>query len=214
VESLFIGNHIRLTFASAHVSRSYESKQSRHKWAPVFILAPDRRLQLRQRTIPLMAMVLLVALPLAAQVAGSKTPDATVPPKTPVTAADLRIAQRAADILSSPQKWNHIDTDKCPVGARKFSLYCALEKSSQEVTGQENDRSAVMQEARITADFMAPKRYGARLVDYNNDPSTRFQDIREFFRILRNRLTRRMAEAVPGATLAARGEGISQSGLQ
>jgi hypothetical protein len=152
-----------------------------------------------------------VALPLAAQVAGSKTPDATVPPKTPVTAADLRIAQRAAEILSSPQKWNHIDTDKCPAGARKFSLYCALEKSSQEVNGQENDRSAVMQEARITADFMAPKRYGARLVDYNNDPSTGFQDIREFFRILRNRLTRRMAEAVPGATLAARGEGISQS---
>jgi hypothetical protein len=165
---------------------------------------------LRRMTIPLLVMVLILALPLAAQVAG-KTPDATVPPKTPVTAADLRIAHRAAYILSSPQKWNHIDRDKCPAGARKFSLYCALEKASQEVQVQEDDRSAVMQEARITADLMAPKKYGARLVDYNNDPSTSFQDIQEFFRILRNRLTRRIAEAAPGVTLAARAEGISQS---
>ena len=136
-------------------------------------------------------------------------PSAT--PKTPVTAADLTIAQRAASILSSPEKWNHIDTDKCPAGANKFSLYCALAKASQEVQGREDDRSAVMQEAHITADLMAPKKYRARLIDYNNDPGTSFQDVQEFFRILRNRLVRRIAEQAADAALAARGEGVYQS---
>ncbi len=49
----------------------------------------------------------------------------------------------------------------------------------------------VMQEARQVVDFIAPKTYEARLVDYNNDPATSFADLQAFFRILRNRLTRR-----------------------
>jgi len=152
-----------------------------------------------------------LALPLAAQTAAVKTPTAWRPAKTPVTTKDLAIAERAADILGSADKWNHVDTDSCPPGAKTFSLYCALEKASQEVSGQEQNDSAVMQEARITADLMAPKKYGARLVDYNNDPATSFQDIQEFCRILKNRLARRMAEEAPASTLTARGEGISQS---
>jgi hypothetical protein len=152
-----------------------------------------------------------LALPLAAQTAGDKTLTAARPAKTPVTTMDLAAAERAADILGSADKWNHVDTDTCPLGAKTFSLYCALEEASQEVNGQERDDSAVMQEARITADLMAPKKYAARLVDYNNDPGTSFQDIQEFFRILKNRLTRRMAEEAPQPALSARGEGISRS---
>lgn len=156
-------------------------------------------------------MVLMLVLEPAAQMVTGNPPAASSTPKTPVIAADLNIARRADEILSSPDKWNRVDADKCPAKASKFSLYCALVKASQEVQGHEDDRSAVMQEAHITADLMAPKKYGARLVDYNNDPTTSFEDVREFFRILRNRLTRRMAEEAPSSTLTARGEGISQS---
>lgn len=152
---------------------------------------------------------LLLALPLIAQ--SGDAPATNYVAKTPVTTADLRIAERASRIVGSRTKWNRNDTDKCPAGAKAFSLYCGLEKAGREVNGKEDDRSAVMQEARITADLMAPTKYGARLVDYNNDPATTFQDVQEFFRILRNRLSRRMAEETQGAMTAARGEGISQS---
>lgn len=170
-----------------------------------------REVAIRQIKIPLTAMVLLLVLSLAAQVAPGKPPAGNLPAKTPVTTSDLRIAQRAADILGSPERWNHSDTDKCPAEEKTFSLHCALEKASQEVEGHEDDRSAVMQEARVTADLMAPKKYGARLSDYNNDPGTSFQDVREFFRILTNRLARRMAEKAEDAPLTAPGEGISES---
>lgn len=157
----------------------------------------------------LITIQLLLALPLVAQ--NGDAPVTNYTAKTPVTTADLRIAARAAAIVGSRTAWNRHDADTCPAGARAFSLYCALEKAGQEVNGKEDDRSAVMQEARITVDLMAPAKYGARLVDYNNDPATTFEDVQEFFKILGNRLRRRMAEEAPNVTTAARGEGISQS---
>lgn len=155
-----------------------------------------------RRMLFLVEAMVLIHAALGAQTVPGRTLPEAYRAKTPVTADDLRIAQHAAEILGAPEKWNHIDTESCPAGAKAFSLYCALEKASQEVTGQEDDRSAVMQEARIATDLMAPKKYGARLVDYNNDPGTTFQDIQEFSRILRNRLTRRMAEEAQGPILS------------
>jgi len=154
---------------------------------------------------------LLLALPILAQTVSVSAPAPKSWTKTPVTTDDLHIAQRATDILSSPEKWNRNDTDNCPTEATTFSLYCALQKASHEVSGKEDGDNAVMQEARITADLIAPKKYGARLAGYNNDPATSFQDVQKFFQILKNRLSRRMAAEAPGATLTARGEGSSQS---
>jgi hypothetical protein len=164
---------------------------------------------MRITVVPLGA--LLLALPILAQSVHGNAPAPKSWTKPPVTIEDLHIAQRAADILSSPEKWNRADTDKCPAEATTFSLYCTLQVASQEVRGKEDSDNAVMQEARITVDLMAPKKYGSRLADYNNDPATSFQDVQEFFRILKNRLSRRMAEEAPGATLTARGEDGSQS---
>ena len=164
---------------------------------------------MRRTTVLLFLVVTATAL--AAQTSPGKAAGAPASPKTPVTAADLRIAQRAADLVDAPEKWNHNDSGDCPAAPKTFSLYCALDKASSEVSGKEDDRSAVMQEARVVADLLAPKRYGARLVDYNNDPATTFEDMRVFFRVLQNRLTRRMAEEAPGAGQADAGEGASRS---
>ncbi|HYX69355.1 MAG TPA: hypothetical protein VE825_09495 [Terriglobales bacterium] len=166
-----------------------------------------------KRTAILLVTTAILVLPstLYAQTSPGKPAAGNPPARTPVTADDLRIVERAAELLDSPAKWNRVDPDECPAAAKTFSLPCALEQASQEVSGKLNDRSAVMQEARITADLLAPKTYGGRLSGYNDDPATTFKDIREFFHILRNRLARRMAEEAPGAASASRGEGSSQS---
>jgi hypothetical protein len=123
---------------------------------------------------------------------GSDDPDA----RPPVTRADIRIVQRAKQILDSPAKWNRADNRVCPAEAKTFSLYCALEKATDEVTGNFRHRSAAMQEARFVIDDIAPNRktYNHRLMDYNNDPTTKFADVQKFFRLLQERITERLAK--------------------
>jgi hypothetical protein len=102
-----------------------------------------------------------------------------------VTRTDLKIIQRAREILKSPKQWNRADTRKCPSDAKTFSLYCALEEATKELTGSFQHRGAAMQEARFVIDAIAPNRksYHHRLMDYNNDPSTTFADIQKLFRL-------------------------------
>jgi hypothetical protein len=116
--------------------------------------------------------------------------------KPPVTKADLQIVKRAHEILSSPDKWNRADTRECSASATSFSIYCALEKATDEVSGNFQHREAAMQEARFLIDDTAPnaKRYSHRLMDYNNDPSTTFSDLQNFFRSLEERIAKRIGE--------------------
>jgi hypothetical protein len=116
--------------------------------------------------------------------------------RPPVTKADLEIAKRAKQILDSPAKWNRADTRKCPAEAKTFSLYCALEKATDEVSGKFEHRGAAMQEARFVIDAVAPNRnnYNHRLMDYNNDPATTFADIQKVFGLLEDRIAARLNE--------------------
>ncbi len=135
----------------------------------------------------LLTLVLLVTLGALAQ----DDPDA----RPPVTKADLRIVQRAREILNSPAKWNRADTRKCPPGAKVFSLYCALEEATNEVSGNFAHRGASMQEARFAIEEVAPNRnYEHRLMGYNNDPTTTFEDIQKVLRVLEQRIEKRLAE--------------------
>ncbi len=120
--------------------------------------------------------------------------------RPPVTEADLRIAKRAQEILDTPSKWNRADTRKCPAGAKTFSLYCALERATDEVSGNFKHRGAAMQEARFVIDDVAPnaKTYEHRLMGYNNDPATSFADIQRFFRVLQDRIKKRLANEDKG----------------
>jgi hypothetical protein len=149
------------------------------------------------------AVVLVCAATLQAQSSSGKDgaplsddPDA----RPPVTKADIRIVQRAKQILDSPAKWNRSDTRVCPAGAKSFSLYCALEKATDEVTGNFQHRSPAMQEARFVIDDIAPNRknYKHRLMDYNNDPTTTFSDIQKVFQLLHDRIAERLTKESPG----------------
>ena len=151
--------------------------------------------------IPVALLIFAAALPaqwLAGQAAGGgdDNPDA----RPPVTKADVRIVQRAREILNSQSEWNRADTRVCPADAKTFSLYCALEKATNEVSGKFEHRGAAMQEARFVIDEIAPNRknYNHRLMDYNNDPTTTFADIQKFFRLLQDRIARRLREESQG----------------
>jgi hypothetical protein len=114
--------------------------------------------------------------------------------RPPVTKADLQIVKRARKILDSPAKWNRADTRICPPGAKTFSLYCALEKATDEVSGAFEHRGAAMQEARFVIDAIAPNNnYDHRLMGYNNDPKTSFADIQNVFRLMEESIAKRLA---------------------
>jgi hypothetical protein len=84
--------------------------------------------------------------------AGASSDDSEARP--PVTQADVRIVQRAKEILNSPAVWNRADNRVCPAAAKTFSLYCALEKATDEVSGHFEHRGAAMQEARFVIEDM------------------------------------------------------------
>jgi hypothetical protein len=113
----------------------------------------------------------------------------------PVSESDLRIVQRAQGILNSPAAWNRADNRECPATQRTYSLYCALEKATREVSKNFEHRGAVMQQARFAIDEVLAKgnHYEHRLMDYNNDPKTTFADVQKFFTIVEERLKKRLA---------------------
>lgn len=112
----------------------------------------------------------------------------------PVTQDDVRIVRRAREILNSPAKWNRADNRKCPAGETTYSLYCALEQATEEISKTFEHRGAAMQQARfvIDDDLAKGNHYNHRLMDYNNDPKTTFTDVQRFFALLEQRVQKRL----------------------
>jgi hypothetical protein len=123
--------------------------------------------------------------------------------RPPVSKTDIDIVRRAAQILDSPAKWNRTDNRVCPPDSKTFSLYCALEKATDEVSKNFEHRGAAMQEARFVIEEIAPdaNRYSHRLMDYNNDPKTSFADIQGVFWLLEKHIAIRLAnrQSTPGS---------------
>jgi hypothetical protein len=139
----------------------------------------------------------LCILSLAAQ--GAQAQDAKIndspDANPPVSESDLRIVQRARQILDSADKWNRQDNRKCPATQTTYSVYCALEKATVEVTGNFEHRGAVMQQARFAIDEVLAKgnNYHHRLMGYNNDPKTTFADVQKLFDIVEERIKKELA---------------------
>lgn len=128
------------------------------------------------------------------------------PAGPPVTENDLHVIARTREILDTPEKWNHSDTANCTADATTFSLFCALQKASTEVTGSFDNRGAAVQEVRFAIDDLVgnSKHYNSRLTDFNNDSSTTFENIQAVLRTSENSLTEKMAQApVAGQSNAA-----------
>jgi hypothetical protein len=88
-------------------------------------------------------------------------------------ALDKRIIQRAAEILSAESVWNRADDRKCPASAKTWSIYCAVQKASAEVTGGFHHRRPAGELVRVVVEERTKdKNYEHRMMDYNNDKST------------------------------------------
>ena len=139
----------------------------------------------------LAVLVILSAISLSGQnVTSGDSPDAN----PPVSQNDIRIVRRARDILNSPAKWNRADNRQCLANERTYSLYCALEQATQEISKKFEPRGAAMQQARfvIDDDLAKGNQYHHRLMDYNNDPKTTFSDVQRFFALLEQRIQKRL----------------------
>jgi len=145
------------------------------------------------QSMRLISLLIFCALALTAHDSKFSGPSDANPP---VTEADLRIVHRAREILDSPAKWNRADNRECPPAQRKYSLYCALEKATIEVSVKFEHRAAVMQQARFAIDEVLAKdnHYKHRLMHYNNDPKTTFADVQKFFIIVEERIQKRLAD--------------------
>ncbi len=118
--------------------------------------------------------------------------------RPPVTETDLRIVQRAGQILSSEAVWNRADDRIYHPEATTFSLYTAIEKATLELSGKFAHRGAAMQEARFAVEEVAPhKDYDHRLMGYNNDPSTSFADIKHVLALTEARIANRLKNEKP-----------------
>ena len=146
----------------------------------------------------------LLLLPVAVMAQATSTPPAVKDDsnaRPPVTASDLQIVKRAREILDSPAKWNRADNRECPPGMKTFSLYCAFEMATVEVSGKAEHRGAALQEARFVIDEITVNRnYEHRLMNYNNDPRTTFADIQQVFDIVERLIALRLKTDASGTS--------------
>jgi len=125
----------------------------------------------------------------------------------PVTEADLRILQRAEALLKDPASWNRHDDRICSddEATGKRSLFCALQKADTEVLGTYEHRNVALQEVRFAVEDATRDRRTAmmidalrhlklphRLMDFNNLPDTRFEDIHNVLRVATTRVAARL----------------------
>lgn len=96
--------------------------------------------------------------------------------------SDLIIIQKADSILPDTSRWNRHDDRKCDddIAEGKYSLFCALYKASVDVIGEYLHRRTVMQEVRfVIARYYRDRFNHHRLMDFNNNPETTLEDIRD-----------------------------------
>ena len=95
---------------------------------------------------------------------------------------DREILARAAMLISNDTVWNRVDDRSCPAGAKTWSIYCAVEQATMDVTGGIHHRRPAMEVVRALVDERSVGRdYSHRLMDYNNDPRTQLADVRTLF---------------------------------
>jgi hypothetical protein len=95
---------------------------------------------------------------------------------------DQKIVRAAAAILSTEAAWNRADNRECPASATTWSIYCALEKATFDVTGGSHHRRPALEVVReIVEERTATRPYHHHLMDYNNDPTTSLSDVQDLF---------------------------------
>ena len=117
-----------------------------------------------------------------------------------VTTDDLRILEKADQLLKDESAWNRNDDRACDDdrATRRFSLFCALETACAEVLGEYDHRRAALQEVRfVVEETTRGREFKHRLMDFNNLPETRFDDVKQVLRTSVQRVASRLKQAQP-----------------
>jgi hypothetical protein len=149
----------------------------------------------------------LALLTAAVAVTWGRQQPANEPRDQPATADDLRILRRADVLLGDASVWNRDDDRVCDddEASGKRSLFCALQKAGREILGEYQHRNVALQEVRFviqdaTRDrqtemvIRALRRFSLphRLMDFNNLPETRFEDVKQVLRVASERIAARL----------------------
>jgi hypothetical protein len=114
----------------------------------------------------------------------------------PVTQDDVRILQKANELLKDESVWNRADDRDCKddEATGKRSLFCALQKACIDVLGVYDHRRVALQEVRFAVeDATKGQEFEHRLRDFNNLPTTTLSDIKEVLRVATERVQARLA---------------------
>jgi len=114
-----------------------------------------------------------------------------------VTVEDQQILLRASELLASESAWNRSDDRHCDddEAAGKRSLFCALQAASIEVLGSYDHRRVALQEVRFAIEEATRgKELEHRLMDFNNDPQTSLDDVKEVLAVALSRVRERLAQ--------------------
>ena len=115
--------------------------------------------------------------------------------RQPVTTDDVLILEKADALLKDESAWNRNDDRACEDDRTtgRFSLFCALETASTEVLGKYDHRRAALQEVRsVIEETPRGREFSHRLMDFNNLPETRFDDVKQVLRTSAQRVTARL----------------------
>jgi len=110
-----------------------------------------------------------------------------------VSQVDIQVLDGAIKLLSDKSVgWNRNDDRLCICG-ESWSLFCALARSSIDVTGEYVHRRVAIQEVRFTINDNFPDRWQRhQLQEFNNHIDTRFEDVIWVLQETRKRLLLRL----------------------
>lgn len=110
------------------------------------------------------------------------------------SAEDIRIIEKAIELLSAPAAWNSQDAlGSCASEADNYSIRCAMVKATEEVTGRTPRGRQNVPPVLLDLVFTITARSqgqqpGNVLITYNNDPKTSAEDMISMLEVVRKRI--------------------------
>ncbi len=122
--------------------------------------------------------------------------------RPPAMEVDLEIIEMSLELLADSDQWHKADDRDCAadISNNHWSLFCALKHASIEKTGEYNHHNCAIQTTRQVIDEMIPDHgYAHTLMDYNNAPSVKHDDVLRVLELSGMRIQRELLESqVPG----------------
>ena len=109
--------------------------------------------------------------------------------EAPPSALDLQIIAHARSLLAEEAVWDRADDRVCAPSDVTYSVYCALAEGTRVVAGEYQHRQPALQLVRrVVGEEWGERIKNHRLMDFNNDPNTTFDDLARLFDLVQDRI--------------------------